>query len=104
MIGGGGSTSVLFHRLSAAEEDSPENELFRKHIEPDIEGSTFASDRFVTLTCLSLTKGFSFSNSRKGLKHLLKMQNGALMINYESILVNKNPCDFAVAWKSGQPE
>ena len=26
------------------------------------------------------------------------------MINYESLLTIKNPCDFVVAWKSGQPE
>ena len=50
MIGSGGSTSVLFHRFAEAEEDSPAYKLFIKHIEPDIDSTTFDSDRFVTNT------------------------------------------------------
>ena len=44
MIGSGGSTSVMFHRLKGADEGSPEKKLFKEHIEPDVKGSTFASD------------------------------------------------------------
>ena len=42
--------------------------------------------------------------SREGLKALGAFQNGALMINYQALLDIKNPCDFEIAWKSGQPE
>ena len=45
MIGTGGSTSVLFHRLKSADDNSPENKLFKEYIEPDVHGSTFSSDR-----------------------------------------------------------
>ena len=45
-----------------------------------------------------------FELAREALGALAITHNGALMINFESLLVIKNPCDFAVAWKSGQPE
>ena len=44
MIGSGGSTSAIFHRFKGADEESPEKKLFKEHIEPDVKGSTFASD------------------------------------------------------------
>ena len=47
MVGTGGSTSVYYHQLEAAVKGSPEHTLFRKHIEPDINGTTFDSDRSV---------------------------------------------------------
>ena len=45
LLGGGGSSSVLFHRFADSEQDSPENKLFKKHIAPDVESTTFDSDR-----------------------------------------------------------
>ena len=42
--------------------------------------------------------------SREGLKALGAMHNGALMINYQALMDIKNPCDYTIAWKSGQPE
>ena len=52
LLGGGGSSSVLFHRFAEAEQDSPEYKLFKKYIEPDVDNTTFDSDRFVFNTLL----------------------------------------------------
>ena len=46
----------------------------------------------------------SISSNRKALKYLRENHNTAIMMNYESLLLVKNPCDFAVAWKAGYPE
>ena len=44
-MGAGGSSGALFHQFQIADEESPEKRLFREHIEPDVEGTTFASER-----------------------------------------------------------
>ena len=41
---------------------------------------------------------------RKALNYLLGKHNRAIMITYESLMYVKNPCDFAVVWKSEYPE
>ena len=41
---------------------------------------------------------------RKALNYLIGKHNRAIMINYESLMYVKNPCDFAVVWKSEYPE
>ena len=104
MIGSGGSTSAIFHRFKGADEESPEKKLFKEHIEPDVKGSTFASDVWVKEHQLYQHVFNNVMFSREGLKALGAIQNGALMINYQALLDIKNPCDFEIAWKSGQPE
>ena len=44
MMAAGGSTSTIFYKMKNANDTSPEKRLFREHIQPDVNGSTFVSD------------------------------------------------------------
>ena len=44
MMAAGGSTSTIFNKMKNANDTSPEKRLFREHIQPDVNGSTFVSD------------------------------------------------------------